>query len=186
MNKNEYSIYPDQELFAMLGQPVHSESAFRELYRRNEMRVWSYCTIALHNQDKARDIAQEAFVRFYRMGVQGTVVENPGAYLMRIVRNLCLDEKKNEKGFVPLENIEIPVSGDIYEQKELEYMVETALQLLPEEHKDALIMQTFSEMSYDEIARAQNVPLTTVRNRIVRAKKKLREILSPYLNDLKS
>ncbi|GAB1370813.1 hypothetical protein MASR1M45_08750 [Candidatus Kapaibacterium sp.] len=54
------------------------------------------------------------------------------------------------------------------------------LELLPDMHKEAFILQAFQGLSYSEIAAVLDVPVTTVRNWIVRAKSKLREILLPY------
>jgi RNA polymerase sigma-70 factor (ECF subfamily) len=61
-----------------------------------------------------------------------------------------------------------------------------ALELLGDEYREALVLQTYNELSYQEIAEIQGVPLTTVRNRIVRAKRKLREIVQPYLAENKN
>ncbi len=52
---------------------------------------------------------------------------------------------------------------------------------LIEEHREALVLQMYSGLSYLEIAELTGVPLTTVRNRIARAKSKIREILTPYI-----
>ena len=103
---------------------------------------------------------------------------------MRIVRNAVIDEQnKTSHRLLKIEDLEISVPFQEDNQNELEQMIETALQLLPEEHKDALIMQTYSNMTYNEIAVIQEVPMTTVRNRIVRAKSRLRELLSGYVNN---
>lgn len=181
---NTPSTYTDFELYMQLSAAHSRESAFKELYRRYEQRVWAYCWVSLHNEDKSKDIIQEAFFRFYKAGEKGVAVDNVPAYLMRIVRNLVIDEhRKSDRQFVDIEDIDIPAPADGYEQREMNAIIETALQLLPAEYKDALIMQTYSDMSYNEIAEVQNVPLTTVRNRIVRAKARMREILSVYINN---
>ncbi len=181
--KNDVTIVSDTELYALFNNTQVCNDAFKELYRRYEHKVWAYCRITLGNDDKAKDAVQESFVRFFRTGQKGTAIDNVGAYLMRIVRNICLDEKKRSATQpITLDEIDIPTLGNDYEKKEMTLVMESALQLLPDEQKEALIMQTFGNMTYNEIADIQNVPLTTVRNRIVRAKKRLREILSPYLN----
>lgn len=180
--KNDASIHNDNELFGQLSQPSLREAAFKELYRRYEQRVWAYCRISLRNDERAKDLVQDAFYRFYKVGESATPVENIPAYLMRIVRNLCLDEQRKEsRHFVSIEDVEVPAQNETYEQREMTQVVETALQLLPDEYKEALVLQAFSDMSYNEIAEVQKVPLSTVRNRVVRAKAKLRQILSVYI-----
>lgn len=181
--KNDIHTYSDAELFQRLPDESRREAAFKELYRRYEQRVWAYCRISLRNDERAKDLVQDAFYRFYKVGESGTTVENIPAYLMRIVRNLCLDEQRKEsRHFVSIEEVEIPARTEGYEQQEMTQIVETALQLLPDEYKEALVLQAFSDMSYNEIADVQKVPLSTVRNRVVRAKAKLRQILSVYVN----
>jgi len=183
MSKN-YTTYTDFELYTQLGNKAEREQAFKEIYRRYEQRVWAYCWVSLHNEEKSKDIVQEAFFRFYKSGESSVAVENVPAYIMRIVRNLVIDEhRKNDRTFVNIDDIELPAPADGYEQQEMKAILENALQLLPVEYKDALVMQTFGDMSYNEIAEVQNVPLTTVRNRIVRAKARMREILSVYINN---
>lgn len=179
----KFDTYSDNELFSMLTSRGHREQAFKELYRRFEQRVWAYSRISLRNDEQAKDVVQDAFMRFYKAGEHGAVVVNIAAYLMRIVRNLVIDaQHKTSQQFVNIDDLEISIPMEEDNQKELEQVIETALQLLPEEYRDALIMQTYSNMTYNEIAIVQEVPVTTVRNRIVRAKSRLRELLSGYVN----
>ncbi len=183
MNR-KIDTYSDNELFEMLASPACREQAFKELYRRFEQRVWAYCRISLRNDEHAKDVAQDIFIKFYKAGEKGATVGNVSAYIMRIVRNAVIDEQnKTSHRLLKIEDLEISVPFQEDNQNELEQMIETALQLLPEEHKDALIMQTYSNMTYNEIAVIQEVPMTTVRNRIVRAKSRLRELLSGYVNN---
>lgn len=174
------------DLFAML-TGKQREGAFRELFRRYETRVWAYCRVAIANDDQAKDVAQEVFIRFLRAGEAGTPVENVGAYILRIARNLCLNEHKRNTGrFIRMdEEFDAAAPPDGYDRHEMTAAIEVALEYLPAEHKEAIIMQAFSQMSYQEIADVQEVPVTTVRNRISRAKKRLRELLVTYYNEVK-
>lgn len=181
--KTELHILSDTELYSLFINPKVCHQAFKEIYHRYEHKVWAYCRITLGNDEKARDAVQESFVRFFRIGQKGAKIENIGAYLMRIVRNVCLDEKKHTAQNPLLsEDFELPVFNDEYERKELGLVIDAALHLLSDDQKEALLLQTFSDMTYSEIAELQDVPLSTVRNRIVRAKRKLKEILTPYFS----
>lgn len=70
-----------------------------------------------------------------------------------------------------------------YENKEMLEIINKALDLLTDENKEAFVLQVYEGMSYQEIADLTNLPVSTIRNRIVRAKMKLREILAPILNE---
>lgn len=178
-----YQTFSDEELFQMLSLLDECNSAFTELYRRYEKRVWSYARISLQNDQLAKDATQETFMRIFNAGKRSTCVERFSAYVMRIVRNIVLNEQQRRSvQMVDIDTLELPSAEQgTYEQQEMNAIVETALHLLPDEYRDAFSMQTFSDMSYNEIAEVQNVPLSTVRNRVVRAKAKLREILNTYI-----
>ena len=109
---------------------------------------------------------------------------NVPAYLLRIARNLCLNAKRDHKTTVALEDFHFQFEDRSAEHAELARLVAMALDLLPEEHREAISLQTYGGLSYQEIADIMGVPMTTVRNWIVRAKRKMRGILTPYLTDV--
>jgi RNA polymerase sigma-70 factor (ECF subfamily) len=69
------------------------------------------------------------------------------------------------------------------ERAELIRILTVALEVLPDEQREALILQVYDDLSYQEIAEFMNVPLSSVRNWVVRAKKKLRDELQQYWSD---
>ncbi|MBL7999465.1 MAG: RNA polymerase sigma factor, partial [Candidatus Kapabacteria bacterium] len=174
----QHATYSDEELFTMLGMAEERNAAFTELYRRYEKRVWSYARISLQNDQRAKDATQDTFLRILKTGEKGaTSVEHFAAYIMRIVRNIVInDQQRKRHDTVDIDTVEIPsAAAATYEQQEINTILETAMQLLPDDYRDAFSMQTYGGMSYQDIADTQQVPLSTVRNRVVRAKAKLRE-----------
>ncbi len=90
--------YSDEDLFTLLGSDdEQSRRAFELLYNRHSSRVYTYCRRMLNNSALAEDIFQEAFIRLYNAARshRGTMT-NTGAYLLRIARNLCLNEKQKK------------------------------------------------------------------------------------------
>lgn len=133
----------------------------------------------------ARDILQETFVKLFNKGKQAAVIENFPAYLMTIARNLCLTYKSRiSREYVQFEDFHLSVRDVPYEQKELLQLIQTALDLLPDEYREAFVLREYNGLSYNEIAEVVGVSLETVKVRIFRAKQKLRDILAPYLEDL--
>ena len=84
---------------------------------------------------------------------------------------------------LPTDELEIPVEEHPVESRELERLVSTALDLLPEEQREAFVLQIYDGLSYKEIAEVIDRPVSTVRNPVVRAKQKVRKVLAPYLED---
>jgi RNA polymerase sigma-70 factor (ECF subfamily) len=106
---------------------------------------------------------------------------NVPAFLLRIARNLCLNFKR-DRGMrnVEFNELSVGVADKQVESRELAGLITMALELLPDDHREALVLQMYQGMSYEEIAAELQVPVSTVRNWVVRAKKKMREILAPY------
>ena len=182
---DDLTKYNESELVKIIFQGgARKEAAFKEIYSRFSSRIYLYCKKLAGDTSCSDDIFQEVFMKFLKSAENGTVIENVLGYLLRIARNLCLNARRDTKE-VPtdLNDLIIPVTERKMESEELEKMIESALELLPAEHKDAFVLQVYEGLSYKEIAELTDVPLTTVRNRIVRAKARLREILLPYLED---
>lgn len=175
-------ILSDKELARRLrANPESGGNAFKELYGRHSRRIYLYCRKALGEGPNADDVFQEIFIRFYNAAVKGYEMPSVQFYLLKIARNLCLNHKRDNRAMlVELEDFHIPDNDSALESEEVSKLVNTALDLIPEEHKEAFILQVYQGMTYAEIAELTDVPLTTVRNRVVRAKRKLREILLPY------
>jgi RNA polymerase sigma-70 factor (ECF subfamily) len=54
-----------------------------------------------------------------------------------------------------------------------------AVAALPEQERDALLLYVWEDLSYEEVAAALDVPVGTVRSRLNRARRKLRELRTP-------
>lgn len=173
--------YSDAELYAFLGNEKLKERAFSELYGRYSQRVYLYCRKILGDDQAARDIFQDTFIRFLNSARDERDMTNVPAFLLRIARNLCLNFKR-DRGMrnVEFNELSVGVADKQVESRELAGLITMALELLPDDHREALVLQMYQGMSYEEIAAELQVPVSTVRNWVVRAKKKMREILAPY------
>ncbi|MBI3260711.1 MAG: RNA polymerase sigma factor [Ignavibacteriae bacterium] len=175
----------DEQLYAMLfGSKAEKEVGFTELYQRHSQRIYQYCRRICGNDQMASDILQETFLRFLNVTEYKSEMSNISGFLLRIARNLCIDSRKKQSHTVSFERMDIPSHDMSLESKELRHLLVAALDALPDDHKEAIILQAYNGLSYQEISDATNVPISTVRNWIVRGKKKLREILAPYIQEL--
>ncbi len=177
---------PDLELFAKLSEADHiAQAALTTLYRRYSQRIYTYCRKILGDNHTAEDILQETFVKLFDSGKKSREVENFPAYLMTISRNLCLSHRsRTKRQFVEIEDFHLVVRDVPYEQKELLQLIQTSLELLPEDYREAFVLREYNGLSYNEISDIIGESLDVVKVRIFRAKKKLRDILAPYLADL--
>lgn len=161
------------------------EDAFREIFKRYSKRIYLFCWKFLSEKTLAEDITQETFLKLLKYMQDGKKVDNLKSFLFQIAKNLCINMKKVESRYdTILENYQDMYVDKTYENKELASLIESALNLLPEDHKEAFCLQMYSGLSYQEIAEINEVPVSTVRNWIVRAKAKLRKILSNYFEEI--
>ncbi|MES2764473.1 MAG: RNA polymerase sigma factor [Bacteroidota bacterium] len=179
--------YSDSELFALMqsAEKHVRDAAFKELYERFSQRIYAYCLHVLGSEDEALDIFQESFIRFYNAAPGTSSQENPSGMLLKIARNLCLNFKRDRKETVEFEAEHDGISPcENYENQELLDLISGALKYLEFEYREAFVLRMMYEMSYQEISEITGSTIHAVRNRVFRAKEKIRIILSPYVVDL--
>lgn len=180
-----YKKYDDTKLFALLSRekPV-SEKAFAEIYSRYSQRIYAYCLRILGNDQDAGDVFQEAFTKFYSARKNHSTLANVFGFLLRIARNLCLNHKRDKKVTLNIEDFNIYSTDEKYEDKELMELVAASLDLLDFEYREAFVLRIQQGMSYDELEEITGESRTLLKNRVWRAKEKIKTILQPYLEDM--
>src|SRR5438309_4443510 len=68
---------------------------FEALYERHSREVWALAYARWLNPETAQDVMQEAFLRLWKQGQDGTQILNPRAWLLRVARNLAEDHAKS-------------------------------------------------------------------------------------------
>jgi RNA polymerase sigma-70 factor (ECF subfamily) len=134
------------------------------------------------NDDDAYDLVQEALLRV-RKGLETYQPGSMEAWLSRIVTNVFLDEVRRRRRR-PVEALPedperlLPSSPGADEATEtLPDDVQAALRRLPEDFRTAVVLCDVVGLSYEEIADALAVPVGTVRSRIHRGRRLLRDAL---------
>src|SRR5687767_1845166 len=143
----------------------------------------------------AEDLAQDALVAALEQWPESGVPDNPGAWLMatakhraidRLRRNERLDRKHEELGRVALVQQEMAMTdpeafaADDVEDDLLRLMFISCHPILAPEARVALTLRLVSSLTTEEIARAFIVPVSTIAQRIVRAKRTLTEAHVPF------
>jgi RNA polymerase sigma-70 factor (ECF subfamily) len=159
--------------------------AFRLLVERYEGRVYAIAYGLLGHREDAREVAQEAFLKAYRM--LGSFRGDAGFYtwLYRIVVNLAIDLRRRDRP-APLEDpdrmrdarSEDP-AGEAY-RGELRAAIRTAIDGLPPEQRAVIVLRELEGLSYAEIAEVEQIPIGTVMSRLFYARRKLQAALARY------
>ena len=133
------------------------------------------------NDTDAEDVVQESYLRAFKFfgGFRG---EDGRSWLLAIVRNTCytwMQRNRSPELMVPVDD-ELPEleSADLSPealliQKADTLMVRRALEELPVEFREVLVLRELEEMSYRDIASITDLPLGTVMSRLARGRKQL-------------
>ncbi len=151
---------------------------FESLYREHFSVVYKFGYRLLGNNEQARDLAQEVFLRLYRGLNSGAVVHDVKSWIYRTAANLSFDWIRRESRFRKISTQSLGPSDPAHDiEKEFDRAkeisaVRTALkQLRP---RDRILLTLFQEeLSYKEIAQATGLRRSSVGQLISRALKRL-------------
>lgn len=180
----------------------HDERAFAEIVKRHQRTVYGVLYRLAPDWSDTSDLAQEVFVRMWRSIGQ---LQNPArfrSWLYRIVMNLFYDELRRRSRELPTTSLDEPQyeedssehSGrdmpdkaagpeELCINNELQDVIRDAMQKLPDQFREAIVLRELAGMSYEEIAASTGVGIGTVKSRIARARAHVRELIEPFLND---
>jgi RNA polymerase sigma-70 factor, ECF subfamily len=180
---NDISKLSDKQLYNLVKNESGKtkEDAFAELYSRYSRGVYAYCRRILGDVVLAEDIFQETFLSFLKTTEQERVMTNVQAFLLRIARNLCLNTNRERKvNLLSIEDFDLGIEDNGLESTELTKLIVTAMDLLTDEQREAVILQVYHDMSYQQMSEFLEIPVSTVRNRVTRGKQQIRQVLAPY------
>jgi RNA polymerase sigma-70 factor, ECF subfamily len=144
----------------------------------------------MRNEQDAQDIAQEAYLRAFRFfpGFRGG---DPRAWLLKIVRNTCYtwlhvnrplqDAAEFDENLFRSDSC-APNPEEVVLQKDSDTLVRKALEKLPPNFREVIILRELEGMSYREIADITGMPAGTVMSSLSRARGRLRQLLTTCMN----
>jgi len=150
--------------------------------------LYRYARWLTRNPTEAEDLVQEAYLK----GLRGFGGFNPGsnikAWMFRILRNTFLTSRSGLRAVPPLSLDEEPqlvdaiADGSTPESYLLQRAdadaLRRAIEELPVEFREVLLLSDVEEMSYKEIAETLSIPIGTVTSRLMRARQKVRKAFS--------
>jgi len=155
--------------------------AFREMYQAASGFVFNVVSRVLSNPLDAEEVTQDVFLKIYRNLDKFEARSSFKTWVYRVAVNTALsfgrrlsrDRKQKEmlKGSEPLS--ESPEAYRRLSQEDHEQLVSTLLSTLSPEQRSCIVLREIEGLSYEEISRALNVNLNTVRTRLKRAREVL-------------
>jgi RNA polymerase sigma-70 factor (ECF subfamily) len=153
--------------------------------------LYSYALVLSRNQADAEDLVQETCVRALRAMDRLRPDSNAKSWLFTILRNIWLNELRRRKIAPNVGDSDSDEYGanrvaDSSKDPYAAYLTDSecervryAIEQLPVEFREVVLLREYEELSYEEIAAMLQCPVGTVMSRLARARSKLRELVEP-------
>jgi RNA polymerase sigma-70 factor (ECF subfamily) len=174
-----------------------NEESLSVLVKRHKRRIFSYIYLITRNKSLTEDVFQETFFKVIQT-LKKQQYNEEGKFLpwiLRIAKNLIIDHYRKAKKMPSISTVindegeetsifdiipeESPSSKDTEETKRFKETIRSIVNDLPQDQKEVVIMRTYYDMSFKEIAEITNVSINTslgrMRYALINLKKMLEE-----------
>ena len=174
---------------------------FDALVDKYQKKIFNIILRKIGDFEEATDLTQETFINAFKHydGFRGEA--KVFTWLYTIANNLCINrmrQRERQRG-MRIESLDQPRDGDdddrmtrevadythaphtVLEDKELKQRILAAVDSLPPDYKEVILLREFHDMSYNEIVAATGLSLENVKTRLSRARGMLRRKLEPYI-----
>jgi RNA polymerase sigma-70 factor (ECF subfamily) len=171
--------------------------AFGELVKRHQGRLYPTLLRLTGSAEDAQDLLQESFLRAYQKLGRFQGESSFYTWLYRLSVNLALSHRRRRRGPARLSELgteggagvdppDNPERSDPTlpaDRAERDEAIQAALDALAPDHRAVVVLKEFDGLRYEEIAATLGVPIGTVRSRLHRARRELRERLSGIVDE---
>jgi RNA polymerase sigma-70 factor (ECF subfamily) len=174
---------------------ARNPSAFAELMRRNNRKLFRVARGVMDSDDEAEDVLQSAWTLAFQSASQFRGEAAASTWLVRIVLNEAFGRRRRVRPTVPIEQLDgrppaqiitFPRDADNpeanMERAQIRDMLESAIDELPARFRIVFMMRDVEEMSVEEVAIALDLPEATVKTRAHRARARLKDALKKRFN----
>jgi len=172
-------IYEEKDLLAKIAEG--NEMAFRQLFHQYNQILQPFITKLTRSDQAAEEVMQEVFLKIWMYREKLPLVENPKAYIIRIVSNESFNYlRRLAKDNRLLEKMKhSPVAGSptpeqIFASRETEQLIHEAVDQLPSACQEIYLMSREQGKRIPEIASRLQLSDSTVKNQLVKALKIIR------------
>ncbi len=166
------------------------EGAWESLVKMHTRRVYAICYRFTGSDTEAQDVTQDVFLRVFQSMRSFRAGEGSfGVWLTRLTRNLLIDHYRRGKMARATASIEdqLPMleerphiggrADGMLEGREASEILQSALQKLSPDLREAVVLRDLEELEYREIADVLKVPEGTVKSRLNRGRAELGKVL---------
>jgi RNA polymerase sigma-70 factor (ECF subfamily) len=178
--------------------------SFDALVAAYEKKIFNVIYRILGDYDEAADLTQETFISAYKSFQRFRGESKVYTWLYQIAINHCRNRlrKRTRTRALQIESLDQPKDWEedgesahreiadlthapqmVLEEKELRQRILAAMQSLPPDYREVVVLREIQGLSYNEIADVTNLSLENVKTRLSRARAMLRRKLEPYYRD---
>jgi RNA polymerase sigma-70 factor (ECF subfamily) len=174
------------------------QELYGELVKRYQGRLVNYLCRLLRSVQEAEDLAQEVFFKLYKALDRYDPKYKFTTWLFRVAQNAEIDRiRKRRLQLVSMDRTGDPDAGmgtwefassdpsPYGDLRNLErgQAIQAAIERLPWDYRELIVLRHFGELSYDEIAKLKEMPLGTVKNKLFRGRQMMKDELRDFLTD---
>jgi RNA polymerase sigma-70 factor (ECF subfamily) len=179
----------DSDLELIRRSKTGDTAAFDVIMQRYNRKAYQVIFGLVRNHADAEDLLQDTFLRAYENIARFDERYRFYTWLYRIAVNLCFTHLKRRKAAPQSLTDDEGETTDVPDERRPElsanvdrrHAIERALAELPAEQRLAMVLRTYEELSYAEIAEVMKTSIGTVMSRLSRARDKLRAGLKNYM-----
>lgn len=154
------------------------QEAFESLFRQFERDVYGWIVRIVRDAGRAEDALVKAFWRAYRGRARFDTTRSFGAWMRRIATNAALDQLRAARRHALRPGFDTPRSAPGPASDDLRESIQIAFRRLPPKLQIVAVLALVEEQSYAEIANALELPIGTVKSRVFRATRALKQELA--------
>ncbi|MGV8134098.1 MAG: RNA polymerase sigma-70 factor [Mangrovibacterium sp.] len=189
-------VFEQSELtdFLLLRFKNGDELAFEKVFKSNHSQIVGFCSQFIHDRDKAKSLAQEAFINLWLNREKIETLNGIKAFLFTYARSTCLNYIRHRKIISKYEDIQLQSKEDQLNREvlesfdfnsleftELEDLIMKAINDLPDQCRRVFMLSRFEGKMNKEIGADLNISVKSVEANMTRALKSLRADLAEYL-----
>ena len=163
--------------------------AVEQLVLSHRDSVYRTCLAYVQNQADAEDLTQEVFIKVLEKIDQYRGKSKLSSWIIRITINLALNylrDNKKRMNQLDIAEIQLPIQENSAEKNRLiKKMVRKAVHKLPEKQRRVFILSSYLDLSYNDIAEVTGYSISSIESLLFRARRKLRELLQEFYDELK-
>jgi RNA polymerase sigma-70 factor (ECF subfamily) len=167
---------------------VGDMQAFQQIYEQSKSFVYNTIYKMVLRKQEAEDLMHDVYVKVYEKREMYNKEFSINTWINRIAVNHVLNHLKRQNNFLrKVQDIKFFYEQNFSEETDVEEegKAYSLLKKIKPKYRLPIVLKDIQELSYEEVAKTLNLPIGTVRSRLNRGRRKLRELYEKEVSDEK-